>query len=97
MSLTGVNGNVTIAMTTLTMQDEKSLEVIQRGFRGELAAAGAAVVVEQMQVAGFCFQTFLLFVSFILPQALSNLTPQRRGRCRGTEGQFWRESRGQGP
>jgi hypothetical protein len=35
-----------MAMTTLTMQDEKRLEVIQRVFRGELGVAGAAVVLE---------------------------------------------------
>jgi hypothetical protein len=38
--------------------------------------------VEQMQPSGFYFQTFLFFVSFILPQALSNLTPQRLARER---------------
>jgi hypothetical protein len=35
-----------MAMTTLTMQDEKRLKVIQRVLRGELAVAGAAVVLE---------------------------------------------------
>ena len=37
--MSGVNGNVIMSgcgMTTLTMKDEKRLEIIQRVFRGEL-------------------------------------------------------------
>jgi hypothetical protein len=31
-------------MTTLTMQDEKRIEIIERVFRGELTVLGAAVI-----------------------------------------------------
>src|SRR5436853_7525862 len=31
-------------MTTLTMQDEKRIEIIQRVFRGELTVTGAALI-----------------------------------------------------
>ena len=48
MILSGVNGNVIcqgVAMTTLTMQDEKRI-VIQRVFRGELTGVREAVILD---------------------------------------------------
>ena len=39
-------------MTTLTMQDEKRLDVIQRVYRGELTVVQAALVMGVMRTAG---------------------------------------------
>ena len=47
VNLTGINGNVIMsgcAMATVTMQDEKRIEIIRRVFRGELTALRAAVI-----------------------------------------------------
>ena len=43
-------------MTTLTMKEEKRLEVIQRVFRGELTVVEAALV-----LGAFCVSTAFLF------------------------------------
>ncbi len=48
MIMSAVNGNVIMSgygMTTLTMKEEKRLEVVQRVFRGQLTVVGAAMVV----------------------------------------------------
>jgi len=54
-------------MTTLTMQGEKRLEVIQRVFEASCAAVSFGVNASgaNARVRVFYFQTFFLFVSFI--------------------------------
>jgi hypothetical protein len=47
VNLSGVYGNVIVSewrMTTLTMKEEKRIEVIQGVFRGELTVAEAAMI-----------------------------------------------------
>jgi hypothetical protein len=53
--MSGVNGNVIMSgcgMTTLTMKDEKRLEIIQRVLRGELTLAEAGLESQSGSVTG---------------------------------------------
>ena len=69
-------------MTTLTMKDEKRIEVIQRVFRGELTVGEAAMILggaQRQQTRFHLLHNLLLERSFKLPPLLSHRSALSRG------------------